>query len=157
MAKLTKLINESTPLAPTTKREVSERLEVLHREQAKSKPPLPPEPQPQPQPETDSSGRGTTPEGELEYEVYVPVLEKPHRNDGPVVVEYEVRELEEGRGAVPIYTTPEGLFAELGPHQPMVKVDIIDLLRYIQGRVPVVVDPTLKAGIQRRDTKGADG
>ncbi|GAA3928342.1 hypothetical protein GCM10023085_06900 [Actinomadura viridis] len=152
MAKLTKLINESTPLAPTTKKEVSERLEVLHREQARGKPPLPSEPQP----ETDSSGRDTTPEDRSEYKVYVPVLEKPHRNDGPVVVEYEVRELEKGRGAVPIYTTPEGLFDELGPYQPMVKVNIFDLLRYIQGRVPVVVDPILKAGIQKRDTKGAD-
>jgi hypothetical protein len=145
------MLNRSTPFAPTSEKEIAQRLETPGRGQSESAATRPSEPPPERHTTHDDIQEETE---RAKWEVYVPVSEKPHRNDEPVVVEYEVRETEEGRGAVLIYTSPEILQEKLGRFQPMVKVDIIELLNHLRGRVPVVVNPTLKDGIQRRQAEG---
>ncbi|MFC5749364.1 SseB family protein [Actinomadura rugatobispora] len=144
------MLNRSTPFAPTSEDEISKRLESPRPGQAadaKTRPSTLP-------PESQTTHDDVQEESETaKWEVYVPVAEKPHRDDGPVVVEYEVRETEQGSGAVLVYTSPEILQGELGQFQPMVKVDIIELLHHIHGQVPVVVNPTLKSGVQRRQAE----
>jgi hypothetical protein len=145
------MLNRSTPFAPTSDEEVSKRLESKRIDQQESS-------------TSFESARETGAAYELarkgteldRWDVFVPVREKPHRDDGPVVVQYEVRDMGEGRGAVLIYTTPEVLMAELGEFQPMVKVDVIELLRRVRGQVPVVVNPILGSGIQKRHAPEVD-
>ncbi|NEA21614.1 hypothetical protein [Actinomadura bangladeshensis] len=58
---------------------------------------------------------------------------------------YELRELAEGAAGLAVYTSLEKLLQVLGVEQEYVEVEIIELLRQIAGRVPVVVDPALRA------------
>jgi hypothetical protein len=134
-----KMLNRSTPLAPKSEEEIAQRLDTPNG--------APPEGAPQASPENREAHEELEPS---EWDIFVPVREKPHRSDGSVLVQYEVRDLGEGQGAVPIYTTSEGLQEALGRFQPMVKVDVIEFLHQLQGRVPVVVNPTLQEGITRR-------
>jgi hypothetical protein len=140
------MLNRSTPFAPTSEEEISKRLETSNDTQ-RERTPLP---QSQAAPEIEEARHLHDEIEAHKLDVFVPVREMPHRNDGPVLVQYEVREFGEGQGAVAIYTTPEGLYEALGQFQPMVKVDVIEFLRQIQGRVPVLVNPILQEGIARR-------
>ncbi|MER7547510.1 SseB family protein [Spirillospora sp. NPDC127506] len=60
---------------------------------------------------------------------------------------YELRELNEGTAGLAVYTSPDKLLQVLGAEQNYVEVEIIELLRQVAGRVPVVVDPALRSAI----------
>lgn len=60
---------------------------------------------------------------------------------------YQLRELAEGVAGLAVYTSLEKLLQVLGVEQAYVEVEIIELLRQVAGRVPVVVDPALRADI----------
>lgn len=56
---------------------------------------------------------------------------------------YEVREISGAEPGLTVYTSEERLVEQLGAGQERIGIDIIELLRQVAGRVPVVVDPEI--------------
>ena len=65
-------------------------------------------------------------------------------------VQFELRSLDDGSAALPVFTDQEQLVAQLGAYQPWVKISVLDLLVQVSAaKVQVVVDPVLQANVER--------
>jgi hypothetical protein len=112
---LSNQINQETPLAPADTEAVAERLR-------------------------DSAHRGAPAPGSAKATpVFVPTSSQ---ESGEVA--YQLRELEQGIAGLAVYTSPKKLLRELGHRQTYVEVEIIELLRQVSGRAPLLVDPILR-------------
>lgn len=135
---LNELINHATPFAPVNAEDVAGRLQKTtpsSRETPSTSPHPPGEPQ-----------RAVDPQRLMTTRVFVPISPQTQAG-GEGVVAYELRELAQGSAGLAIYTSAEKLNQVLGAAQPHVEIEIIELLRQISGRVPVVVDPNLRASV----------
>jgi hypothetical protein len=74
--------------------------------------------------------------------VYVPTHPCLESDEGPA--EFELRQLPDGTGALPVFTDPELLVERFGAFQPQEKVAVLDLLVQVStAKVSVIVNPVL--------------
>ncbi|MFC0041465.1 hypothetical protein [Actinomadura rayongensis] len=77
--------------------------------------------------------------------VFVPIQEVADSHwDGRRAVEFQLREHSSGTAVLPVYTDEQLLIEALGTNQQRVEIDIIDLIRQVAARAPLIVDPTLR-------------
>lgn len=132
---LRELLNESTPTAPSTYKEVAERLHLTDPAKAQ---------QMSGQQTADTSQTDVRNAGHEEaLEIFVPVAAAEDTTPGEQEVRYEVRQLPNGNPVLPIYTSESLLANSLGDEQSYARIEIIRLLKQIGGRVPLVVNPVL--------------
>lgn len=83
--------------------------------------------------------------------VYVPTRPYRRAERGQTQhVRFELRQLDDGSPGLPIFTTEERLVAELGSHQPYIRIAVLELLVQIaEENVRVVINPRLKQGAPR--------
>ncbi|GAA2149733.1 hypothetical protein GCM10009727_53450 [Actinomadura napierensis] len=88
-------------------------------------------------------------------DVFVPIGSDETTQAGDQEVYYEVRSLSGGGPVLPIYTSESILSTTLGEEQRFAQTDIIELLRQVEGRVPLVVNPVLAAQVNSPDLQAA--
>ncbi|WP_433179937.1 hypothetical protein [Actinoallomurus sp. CA-150999] len=83
--------------------------------------------------------------------VYVPTRPYRRAERGQTQhVRFELRQLDDGSPGLAVFTAKERLVAELGIHQPYVRIAALDLLVQVAGaKVRVVIDPELRQGVPR--------
>lgn len=83
--------------------------------------------------------------------VYVPTHpSRPTEGDGPRQVQFELRQLPDGTGGLPVFTEPELLVAQLGEFQPWEKIPVLELLIQVSAaKISVVVNPVVQQDVER--------
>ncbi|MGI5325194.1 hypothetical protein [Actinomadura nitritigenes] len=132
---LNQLINQATPFAPVNAEDAADRLQKAASPEEKR--PTPTSYSANPQEELD-------PYRQVSTRVFVPIS-PPVGGVESGEVSYELRELSQGSAGLAVYTSAEKLSQVLGLDQPHVEIEVIELLRQIAGRVPIVVDAVLRS------------
>ncbi|WP_433244038.1 hypothetical protein [Actinomadura nitritigenes] len=132
---LNQLINQATPFAPVNAEDAADRLQKAAPPEGKH--PAPSPYSANPQEEVDPHRRVST-------RVFVPIS-PPVGGADSGEVSYELRELSQGSAGLAVYTSAEKMFQVLGLDQPHIEIEVIELLRRIAGRVPIVVDAVLRS------------
>lgn len=101
-------------------------------------------------PAPDSVENGPNSEGAIAF-VYAPTRPYRRAERGQTQqVRFELRQLDDGSPGLSVFTTEERLVAELGIHQPYVRIAVLDLLVQVAGaNVKVVINPALRQGAPR--------
>ncbi|MCO6006776.1 hypothetical protein NE236_17460 [Actinoallomurus purpureus] len=83
--------------------------------------------------------------------VYVPTTPSVRvQGDGPRQVEFELRQLADDTGALPVFTDPNLLVAQLGEFQPYEKIPVLELLIQVSAaQVRVIVNPVVQEDAER--------
>ncbi len=136
--RLNDLLNHATPFAPSDPEDAAGRL--------RSSPPGTGE-SPGAPPQADNGRRAVPDSQRTSSLVFVPTSAPHSGTTERTGAAYELRELNEGTAGLAVYTSPDKLLQVLGAEQNYVEVEIIELLRQVAGRVPVVVDPALRSAI----------
>lgn len=136
--KLHNLLNQATPFAPSGAEDAAGRL--------RNRSPGTAGPSASPPPIVAGRRAEAGSSRESSALVFVPTAAR-HSESKQSGTTYELRELAEGAAGLAVYTSLEKLLQVLGVEQAYVEVEIIELLRQVAGRVPVVVDPALRTDI----------